>query len=43
MNAFLFQQSGALSDHNWSIWNLIYSAATLLFLYLAGLAYIGKK
>lgn len=40
---FLFQQLGALFDHSWSIWNLIYPAATLLFLYLAGLAYIGKK
>lgn len=40
---FLFQQLGTLFEHNWSVWNLIYPAATLLFLYLAGITYIGRK
>lgn len=40
---FLFQQMGALFDHNWSVWTLIYPAGMILFLYLAGIAYIGKN
>ncbi|MDE7300407.1 MAG: hypothetical protein K2N94_16540 [Lachnospiraceae bacterium] len=39
----IFQQIGALIDGCWSVWNLIYPVALICFLYLEGLAYIGKK
>lgn len=39
----LFQQLGALLEGCWSVWNLLYPAGVIFFLYLAGLAYIGRK
>lgn len=41
--AFLFQQFGALIEGCWSVWNLLYPAGIILLLYLAGVAYIGRK
>lgn len=40
---FVLQQFGALVEGNWSFWNLIYPAGMILFLYLAGIAYIAQK
>lgn len=41
--AILLQQLGVLLEGCWSFWNLAYPAGVILGLYLAGLAYIGRK
>ncbi len=39
----VLQQFGAFVNGTWSFWNLIYPVGMILLLYLAGIAYIGRK